>query len=541
MRVRLRLVAAILLLGTALGQAQPNSPVVVFVEERTLRTASITDIGPDGLTELARLFASRGAAVDTIGLDAPIPEATSVVVLVRPRRPLRDNELARLWGHLRRGGHLLLAIDPPGQEGSSDRAGGGLDDLLVAEYAVHLTDGLLVEPWSVGATARNLRRSTIYAQAGTLPHPVTAPLQQFDMPVLMWGARALESELLGLEGGAVGVLAATPAFAETDSRIYSVITPTNINLNIGTDLQGHLTTLALAESRLTGSRIAVLGDSEVLQNGFSFAALAGGALPRHPGNTILVQRLVGWLLDQPESAWSVLPDGFTLIGIDGDASDWGDAGLTTPDEADQPLPAFDIRAVRAFRNEDAYYLLIETNGPPQQDTVVEIDLAAGGGTVLLSADNRLLIGDDGALNPLTDAAIAVDAVIEIRLPLRVTGTSAELPAICITPAETVGELADCIEGTRAAITGDREVTRVRETAVMLANVVGTVPRPNVRSGPSTDFTIVTSLPRGEVVAVIGRNEAADWLQIRTLRYTGWMADFLLQTNGVPESLPITAP
>lgn len=78
----------------------------------------------------------------------------------------------------------------------------------------------------------------------------------------------------------------------------------------------------------------------------------------------------------------------------------------------------------------------------------------------------------------------------------------------------------------------REVPRITATV----NSSG-----NVRSGPSTNQGIVTSLNAGTDVVADGRNDAGDWLRIRTPDdRTGWIASFLLNLDGDASALEVVA-
>jgi hypothetical protein len=64
---------------------------------------------------------------------------------------------------------------------------------------------------------------------------------------------------------------------------------------------------------------------------------------------------------------------------------------------------------------------------------------------------------------------------------------------------------------------------------------------NLRSGPGTSFDVVGAVTSGETLAIAGRNQAGDWIQV--LLNDGveaWMAGFLLTLSCAPESLPITS-
>jgi N-acetylmuramoyl-L-alanine amidase len=64
-------------------------------------------------------------------------------------------------------------------------------------------------------------------------------------------------------------------------------------------------------------------------------------------------------------------------------------------------------------------------------------------------------------------------------------------------------------------------------------------RVNVRAAPSTTAEIITTLERGDVVPIIGRNnEDNDWLQVEIGTLTGWVAYFVVSVNGDLSMLPV---
>lgn len=59
---------------------------------------------------------------------------------------------------------------------------------------------------------------------------------------------------------------------------------------------------------------------------------------------------------------------------------------------------------------------------------------------------------------------------------------------------------------------------------------------NIRSGPGTNFSVVTSLPANSPVLAFGRNSNGTWLQIEN----GWIFAELVTVEGDIQGLPITA-
>ncbi|HSG17988.1 MAG TPA: PA14 domain-containing protein [Anaerolineae bacterium] len=62
---------------------------------------------------------------------------------------------------------------------------------------------------------------------------------------------------------------------------------------------------------------------------------------------------------------------------------------------------------------------------------------------------------------------------------------------------------------------------------------------NMRQGPSTDFPIITKLPRGTVVPVIGRTADSSWLQVVYQGATGWIWASYTSVSGDLTSVPVT--
>lgn len=65
---------------------------------------------------------------------------------------------------------------------------------------------------------------------------------------------------------------------------------------------------------------------------------------------------------------------------------------------------------------------------------------------------------------------------------------------------------------------------------------------NVRSGPSTSNSVITTLTPGEPVKALGRNAAGDWVLVRIDDdTTGWVALSVTQAEGDPSALPELEP
>src|SRR5690606_19573413 len=61
---------------------------------------------------------------------------------------------------------------------------------------------------------------------------------------------------------------------------------------------------------------------------------------------------------------------------------------------------------------------------------------------------------------------------------------------------------------------------------------------NLRAAPNTEAALVLQIPAGEVMSVLGRNEAGNWLHVQLSNgLTGWMlAELLVQNTGVIQAV-----
>ena len=520
---------------------QQEAPLVVFVEENSFGLASVTDNGPDGLSSLAAIFRRLGALTGFVRLGEDVPDNARVVVMVRPRRPLPGDYLARLWEHIEKGNNLLLALDAPGQLGASpDPQNGGLDRLLTWDYGVSLLNGVVASPASTQASIVTLEGSWIEAEPVAIRHPVIEPLQRFRIPIRMWGARALRAEQFGVEGNAQSMLWTT-GFGETNAQVFRAEDPAPLEINIGTDPQGTLIVGAISENETTSSRIAVLGDSESVQNGYGLA----GSPPSNPGNLVLAQQLAAWLLEVPEDNWLPLPSEFTWLEIDGSGSDWQETVSSLINESsDTSVLPFSIEQVRVFQDQNYLYLLVETRGNPNENAqlVLQFDANSDGASdtqLTVNSDWIVVTGEEGAAAVVPDADFSVGNSLEARLPLRVTGINSRIMALCLTSSvELAFPVADCIDDTIAVQNLPSQSPRGLLSLEGLDVTVTSTSAVNLRAEPSTNSMVLATIGIGSIFKATGRNEVGDWVFVENARYSGWIAEFLLTATGDLQTLPV---
>jgi hypothetical protein len=529
-----------------------NEPLVVFIAENDWLTASAIDPGPDGISRLAEIFTRLGARTESVSLSEPLPEEAEVVVLSRPLQAIPADALARLWRHIEQGNGFLLTIDPIGYpEERTESADGGLGRLLTTDYGVSFRDTFLAEPWFTNDTVAAIEGSIVRTYADSLePHPVIEPLARFGVPIYLRGARTVRTEPFGIRSFAYPLLLSESAYGETTREVFVFRdAPARLELNIGADEMGTLVLAGLGENVETGSRIAVLGDTAVVQNGFGLEQITsetGDEVPRFPGDQILAERLAAWLLDLPEEEWLPLPSGFSWVAVDGDASDWSDSlqGVSDSDDQDVP-PGSDIQQARAFQNYDYLYVLVQPREPLSASMNLQLLVEREGGetvTVSVNPDEVVMVGD-GDESPILDAQVMSGDVLEVRIPLRVVGVDRVLRIEELCLGDSAGEPADCLDETLPVRDlPERDPASLRFPDGPLISVTnegneGT----NLRQGPGTNFPTVTTLPNGTLLLGYGRNEAGDWVYVENSRYGGWMSASLITSNGDVSLLPVLDP
>jgi hypothetical protein len=527
--------------------AQDDIPLVGFVVDADLQTAYHTDLGVGGLNRFAEVFRAYGAEVTAIDLSRPIPDEVDLVVLVRPVRPLTLSHAARLWIYLQKGKNLLLALDPENYYiGSANIntqiARSGLTTLLTLDYGISLRDSFLVEPWFTLDSITNLETTYSRAFVDVVSHPVTDQLAAFDVPVYVWGARSMTVEAIGIDSQAVPLLYNSQGYAETSPRVFRVLRGSRfenasepLQENIGTDFLGWANLAALAENTRTGSRVVVLGDSEMLLNAYGFAGAPEARL--YPGNVIFAQNLAGWLLELPGRRWLGLPPGFTWLTVDGSDGEWPETATPIMDPIDAGVTAsLDIRQVRAFHDDIYTYLFVETWERPNLNGTVTFTLTDGARIEVTNGSVQLPATADPSI-PWSGSAVAARTGIELRLPSR--AVSAGIADVCLhaTNSSDMG-ISDCLGQAVAVTAFNTRAPFDRSLASGLLVRVSNNTDVNLRSGPGTATAVVTMVPNGTVFAAVGRNNGGDWVQVQNAGLAGWLSAGLVVANGDIQTLPV---
>ena len=282
----------------------------------------------------------------------------------------------------------------------------------------------------------------------------------------------------------------------------------------------------------------------MLLNGYGLATQPGTTAARHLGNRIFAQRTADWLLELPEDQWASLPINFTWIAVDGNADDWDVSQPSITDSLDTFPTNYNLRAVRALKDDTYLYILAQTVTPPSTDIQVDFQFTAAGTPLTITANTRQITitgqGDKPLLIP--DARLAVGNAVEIRLPLRLVGGLRNITNFCARPnADAATDQADCIDDaipvTQVNTLSPSDLHFPEGPVVVVTSVRSVV----LRDGPDILDNEITTFEGGKMLSAIGRTSDSDWIEIQTGAYTGWIFSSFVIANTDIDNLPIIQP
>lgn len=131
--------------------------------------------------------------------------------------------------------------------------------------------------------------------------------------------------------------------------------------------------------------------------------------------------------------------------------------------------------------------------------------------------------------PATDTLQPIPSLTQ-RLTATIRPTSTDLPTFTPTPTLTL------IPPTPS----DTPTPTLTPTVVGIVSAVQSI---NVRSAPQTSASVITALPAGTGVQIIGQNEDGSWYNIRILDdgREGWMASRFIRVENTPTPFPTLTP
>jgi hypothetical protein len=179
---------------------------------RSAAGGTITALRGEGEGDLSRMsdvgYAGLAAALATEGYDlrsvataamAEVPDPTDVVLVISPRRRMRNEAVAAIRRYLDRGGSLVALLEPG--------ADSGIEDLL-AEFGISSPDAVLVDPTSEGDDA-SVTDMNIIAY-NYWDHPITRGLDRNRMTYFT-GARTFELRKSRIEDELSKIVESSPS------------------------------------------------------------------------------------------------------------------------------------------------------------------------------------------------------------------------------------------------------------------------------------------------------------------------------------------
>jgi uncharacterized protein YraI len=206
------------------------------------------------------------------------------------------------------------------------------------------------------------------------------------------------------------------------------------------------------------------------------------------------------LMDQPPSAMGIASGGVTVY------SEPGGAALTSV----PPGLALTVTG----RSRDGAWLAVYTN-----DAVV--GWIPAGSVLLYGADDLTIV--DKAFSPAPVATLLAQAMTPANTPISQILDNRRNQPVATPVAPTAIDAAAVSPGnaTVGAVVADGNT--------------------NLRAGPGAESRVLASLPPEAQVIVLGRTEAADWLQVRTPNGDGWVSAARVALPGPVDALPVTTP
>lgn len=213
-----------------------------------------------------------------------VPQGADLVVIAGPTSPFIESEVKAFGTYLNNGGRMLLLVDPTlGQTPGSGLVPTGLDPWL-AGYGVKLGNDIVVDAKGAYPGAPPY---TLFPSVYEADHPITQPLSQSGVPVLLNVVRSVGAQSVGSFKVTELIKTTEDGWGETSLASLE---------NVGKDAQDLAGPVSLGVAVETPKeegkkplRLVVLGDSDLATN-----QLVGGM----PANAVLLANALNWLAER---------------------------------------------------------------------------------------------------------------------------------------------------------------------------------------------------------------------------------------------------
>jgi len=213
-----------------------------------------------------------------------VPQEADLVVIAGPTSPLIESELKAFGNYLNGGGRMLILIDPTlMQTAGSGLVPTGLNQWL-AGYGVKLGDDIVIDPKGAYPGAPPY---TLFPSVYEGGHPITQPLSQSGVPVLLNVARSVSTAPTSSYQVTELLKTTTDGWGETSLGMAENVqkderdVPGPISLGVAVE--------SPADTGKRPLRLVVLGDSDLATN-----QLMEGV----PANAVLISNSLNWLAER---------------------------------------------------------------------------------------------------------------------------------------------------------------------------------------------------------------------------------------------------
>lgn len=139
------------------------------------------------------------------------------------------------------------------------------------------------------------------------------------------------------------------------------------------------------------------------------------------------------------------------------------------------------------------------------------------------------VANSDLLTTRTPAPTFTPIPVDTALPVALAPTETPTPSPTITPLPSPTDTPTPLPATPT----EPPPAALTPTPLPVQPQVVSAVTVNVRSGPGTNYPVISALPPGVGVPVVGRNEAGSWWQIRGPDgSTGWVANSVVQTSNI---------
>ncbi len=280
--------------GAILQLAEGRKPKILFTTGHGER--SLDDRSPRGLAGAQEILGGDNFDIEewaSLGKPA-VPDGTDLLVIAGPSGSFVQPELDTLSTYLNRGGRMLVLLDPTlGQAAGSGLVQTGLDRWL-AGRGVQVGQNIVVDPSN---PLPFFGPETIFVK-DYADHPITRPLREGDLPVLMSVVRSVsqaqgtagQTELLRTTGEGWGESnLANLEQVQRDGNDVAGPVPLAVVIGGGETAETPAGQAAPAASTPRPGRLIVFGDADFASNQL---------IEANAGNAILLSNTLNWLVER---------------------------------------------------------------------------------------------------------------------------------------------------------------------------------------------------------------------------------------------------